>query len=74
MCHATTGATAHSTSSKSRQRQIKMVVVVAMPIVVVVGFCCSRDAWAWTRQAPWYMPCAQAVCVMCCEFVACVYV
>ena len=31
-------------------------------------------AWAWTRQAPWYVPCASAGWVGCREFVACVSV
>ena len=30
-------------------------------------------ARAWTRQAPWYVPCGEAVCVMCREFLACVH-
>ena len=29
---------------------------------------CAR---AWTRQAPWYVPCASAACILCCEFAAC---
>ena len=28
---------------------------------------CAR---AWTRQAPWYVPCAGAACVVCREFAA----
>ena len=32
---------------------------------------CAR---AWTGQAPWYVPCALARCIGCCEFVACVNV
>ena len=28
-------------------------------------------AQAWTRHVPWYMPCAVAVCLVCCYFVAC---
>ena len=31
-------------------------------------------AWAWTRQAPSYVPCASAACSGCREFVACAYV
>ena len=30
--------------------------------------------WAWTMQAPWYMPCASAGCVGCREFATCVNV
>ena len=29
-------------------------------------------AQTWTRQAPWYLPCGEAVCVVYCEFAACV--
>ena len=32
---------------------------------------CAR---AWTRQAPWYMPCTSATCILRCEFAACAYV
>ena len=32
---------------------------------------CAR---AWTRQAPWYVTCASAACILCREFVACAYV
>ena len=34
----------------------------------------TGGAWAWTRQAPWYLPCGEAVCVVCREFAACVYI
>ena len=27
-----------------------------------------------TKQAPWYVPCALAACILCREFVACTYV
>ena len=33
----------------------------------------TSGARAWTRQAPWYMPCREAVCVVCHEFPACVH-
>ena len=29
---------------------------------------CTR---AWTMQAPWYMSCASAVCILYCKLVAC---
>ena len=31
-------------------------------------------AWAWTRQAPRYVPCASATCILCPEFAECAYV
>ena len=41
-------------------------------VVIVVDF--AGGSRAWTRQAPWYLPCGEAVCVVCHEFVACVCV
>ena len=26
----------------------------------------ASGARAWTRQAPWYLPCGEAVCIVCC--------
>ena len=49
-------------------------VVVVVVIVVVVDFNFAGGARAWTRQAPWYLPCDEAVCIVCHEFAACVYV
>ena len=31
-------------------------------------------AWEWMMQASWYVPCAQAACIRCREFAACVSV
>ena len=39
-------------------------------VVVVVDFDYTGVARAWTRQAPRYLPCGEAVCIMFCEFVA----
>ena len=43
-------------------------------VVVVVDVDFAGGARAWTRQAPWYLLCGEAVCIVCCEFAACVYV
>ena len=43
-------------------------------VVVVVDFNFADGAWAWTRQAPWHLPCGEAMCVVCPEFAACVYI
>ena len=55
-----------------------VVVAVAagaiVVVVVVVDFDFAGGARAWTRQAPLYLPCGEAVCVVCCEFAVCVYV
>ena len=51
-----------------------MVVVEVLVVVVVVDFYRASDARAWPRQGPCSMPCAQAVCVMCRDFAACVRV
>ena len=40
-----------------------------MVVVVVVDSDYASSAQAWTRQAPWYMPCGKAMCVVCCKFV-----
>ena len=48
------------------------VTVAVVIVIVVVAFYCAGDAQAWTRQAPWYVPCAQSVCVVCHEFATCV--
>ena len=42
--------------------------------VYVLHFIEVSCARAWTRQAPWYVPCALAACILCREFVACTYV
>ena len=42
--------------------------------VYVLHFVKVSCARAWTRQAPWYVPCASAACTLCREFVACAYV
>ena len=41
--------------------------------VYVLHFIEVSCARAWTRQAPWYVPCALAACILCREFVACTY-
>ena len=51
-----------------------MVVAAAAVVVALFGFYCTGGAWAWTRQAPWYMPCGEAVCVVCHEFATYVHV
>ena len=48
--------------------------VVALAVVVIVDLHGASDTRVWTRQAPWYVLCARAVCVMCREFAAWVYV
>ena len=48
--------------------------VVAVAVVVFIDLYRVGDKRAWTRQAPWYVACARAVCVVCRKFVACVYV
>ena len=30
-------------------------------------------AWAWTKQAPWYLSYGETVCIVCREFAACVH-
>ena len=42
--------------------------------VYVLHFIEVSCARAWTRQAPWYVPCASAACILCREFVTCAYV
>ena len=46
---------------------VVMVVVVAVVVVIVVlfDFDSASGGRAWTRQAPWYLPCGESVCVMC---------
>ena len=51
-----------------------MAVAIVVLIVVVFDLYCASEARAWTRQAPWYVPCAQVVCVLCREFAVCVCV
>ena len=34
----------------------------------------AGGARAWTRQAPWYVPCGEVVCIVLREFAACVCV
>ena len=48
--------------------------IFVVVVVVVVDSDSADGALAWTRQAPWYLPCGEAMCVVFCEFVACVYV
>ena len=50
------------------------VATGAAVVVVVVDFDFAGGLRAWTRQAPWYLPCGEAVCVVCREFAASVYV
>ena len=55
------------------------LVVVALEVIIVfivvtIGLYCAGDPRAWTRQTPWYVPCARAVCVVCRDFAACVHV
>ena len=53
------------------------VVAVAIGVTVVFfvfDFYFAGGAWTWMRQAPWYLPCGEAVCIVYHEFVACVYV
>ena len=54
-----------------------VVVVVAagaIVVVVVVDLDFVHGAQAWTRQASWYLPCGEVVCIMCRAFAACVCV
>ena len=44
------------------------IFVVVVVVVVVAGV-----GRAWTRQAPWYVPCGEAMCVVCHKFPACVH-
>ena len=48
--------------------------VLCLSLQHVSMFQYASYARAWTRQAPWYVPCAPAVCVRCGEFAACAYV
>ena len=43
-------------------------------VVVVFDSDFVGDARAWTRQAPWYLPYGDALCVVFREFAACVCV
>ena len=43
-------------------------------VLFYTRFYCTGCARAWTRQAPWYMPCARAACLVCREFAICAYV
>ena len=52
---------------------VVVVVVGAVVVVVVVVVDFAGGARAWTRQAPWYLPCGEAVCIVCCDFAACVH-
>ena len=49
-------------------------VFVFVVVVVVFDFDFAGGARAWTRQASWYLPCGEAVCVVFREFAACVCV
>ena len=40
------------------------MAVGVVVVVVLVDLYCASDAWEWTRQAPWYVPCARAVYVV----------
>ena len=42
--------------------------------VYVLHFTEVSYARAWTRQAPLYVPCASATCILCREFATCAYV
>ena len=53
---------------------VVVVEAVAIVVVLVFDFYFACGARAWKRQAPWYLPCGEAVCVMCHEFAARVYV
>ena len=55
-------------------RAMAMEAAVFLVVVVVVDFDFTGGARAWTRQARWYLPCGEAVCVVCHEFAACVCV
>ena len=44
----------------------------ATVVVVVVEFDFAGGARAWTRQSLRYLPCGEAVCIVCREFAACV--
>ena len=48
-------------------------VFVVVVVVAVVDFDFVGGARAWMRQAPWYLPFGEAMCVMCCDFRACVH-
>ena len=50
------------------------IFVVVVVVIVVVDSDFAAIAWAWTRQAPWYLPCGEAVYIVFCEFAACVCV
>ena len=52
---------------------VKPCVSCFVSLQHVSMFDCVGGAQAWTRQAPWYVPCGEAVCVMCHEFPACVH-
>ena len=56
-------------SQEKSSRSDVVVVVVA----VVVDLYYTGGALAWTRQAPWYGPCGEAVCVVCRELATCVH-
>ena len=51
---------------------------VAESIVSIVSYIFSfikvGCARAWMREAPWYVPCASATCILCREFAICAYV
>ena len=53
---------------------VAAVAAIAVVIVVVFNFDFAGGARAWTRQAPWYLPCGEVVCIVRREFEACVYV
>ena len=51
--------------------ELHVSCVVSLQYVSMFEYAgCAR---VWTRQAPWYVPCARAACILCCEFVACAY-
>ena len=49
---------------------VAMGAAVFVGVVVVVDFDFAGGPRAWTRQAPWYVPCGEAVCIVCREFLA----
>ena len=53
---------------------VAMGATIFVVVVVVVDFDFASVARAWTRQAPWCVPCGEAVCVVCREFPACMHV
>ena len=52
---------------------VKLCASCVVSLQHVSMFDYARGARAWKRQAPWYVPCGEVVCVVCREFVACVH-